>query len=186
EAVVTRAGGGSGTEPADAWSLSHPYGWRARLGLIVPPTNTVNEAEWRIMAPEGVTIHSARMPLHTETDSDAGQAALYHDLGRARAGGRDGGGARRGPARARRAPDLPRHALSRSSHRPRARLLRPVPDRHRDGTRPRLRRHRPRRLSQHRPAADGGGLSTGQVGGPAGGGRDRHQLHGFRHARRHP
>src|SRR5690606_32966375 len=62
EAVVTRAGGGSGTEPADAWSLSHPYGWRARLGLIVPPTNTVNEAEWRIMAPEGVTIHSARMP----------------------------------------------------------------------------------------------------------------------------
>ena len=29
-----------------------PYGWRARLGLIVPTTNTVNEAEWARMAPE--------------------------------------------------------------------------------------------------------------------------------------
>ncbi|HEX7005983.1 MAG TPA: aspartate/glutamate racemase family protein [Alphaproteobacteria bacterium] len=82
---MTAAGGSPGTEPANAWSLSHPYGWRARLGLIVPPTNTVNEAEWRIMAPEGVTIHSARMPLHTETDSDAGKAVLYDDLRRAAA-----------------------------------------------------------------------------------------------------
>lgn len=37
-----------------------PYGWRARLGLIVPATNTINEAEFWRMAPEGVTVHTAR------------------------------------------------------------------------------------------------------------------------------
>jgi len=56
------------------------YGPRARIGLIVPPTNTANEAEWHSMAPTGVSIHSARMPLHTDTKSDAGIAALYNDI----------------------------------------------------------------------------------------------------------
>jgi maleate isomerase len=69
----------------DAWALSHPYGWRARLGVIVPPTNTVNEAEWHRMAPEGVTVHSARMRLHADSDSEAGKAALYADLKQATA-----------------------------------------------------------------------------------------------------
>lgn len=58
------------------------YGARAKLGVIVPPTNTSNEAEWQIMAPPGVTVHSARMPLHTDTESDAGKAALYDDVRR--------------------------------------------------------------------------------------------------------
>lgn len=40
------------------------YSHRAKLGLITPPTNTVNEAEWARMVPEGVTVHSHRMPLH--------------------------------------------------------------------------------------------------------------------------
>jgi hypothetical protein len=44
------------------------YGWRARLGLIVPTTNTVNEAEWARMAPDGVTIHSARTRFHAAAD----------------------------------------------------------------------------------------------------------------------
>lgn len=56
------------------------YGSRARIGLIVPPTNTANEAEWHSMSPERVSIHSARMPLHTDTKSDAGKAALYNDI----------------------------------------------------------------------------------------------------------
>jgi maleate cis-trans isomerase len=60
-----------------------PYGWRAKLGLIVPPTNTVNEAEWARMAPEGVTLHVTRMALHTDTDSAAGKRALREDLRRA-------------------------------------------------------------------------------------------------------
>jgi maleate isomerase/arylmalonate decarboxylase len=60
-----------------------PYGWRAKLGLIVPPTNTVNEAEWARMVPEGVTVHVTRMPLHADTSSDAGRAALYADIRKA-------------------------------------------------------------------------------------------------------
>lgn len=52
------------------------YSPRARLGLIVPPTNTVNEAEWARMMPEGVTLHTHRMRLHPAED----QAALMADL----------------------------------------------------------------------------------------------------------
>nr|WP_176461446.1 aspartate/glutamate racemase family protein [Bordetella genomosp. 1] len=37
-----------------------PYAWRAKIGLIVPSTNTVNEPEFYRMAPDGVTIHSGR------------------------------------------------------------------------------------------------------------------------------
>jgi len=50
------------------------------LGLIVPVTNTVNEAEWHQHTPRGVTVHSARMPLHADVDSEAGRAALFADL----------------------------------------------------------------------------------------------------------
>jgi len=56
------------------------YGWRAKMGVIVPPTNTVNEAEWQLMAPHGVTVHAARMALHTDSDSAAGKRALYKDV----------------------------------------------------------------------------------------------------------
>lgn len=56
------------------------YGTRAKIGVIVPPTNTVNEAEWQQLLPTKVTLHSARMPLHTDTTSDAGRAALYRDI----------------------------------------------------------------------------------------------------------
>ncbi|KAA3511636.1 maleate cis-trans isomerase family protein [Agrobacterium rosae] len=56
------------------------YSYRAKLGLITPPTNTVNEAEWARMMPEGVTFHTHRMPLHADTKSESGKAALMHDL----------------------------------------------------------------------------------------------------------
>lgn len=37
------------------------YGWRGRIGLLVPSINTTMETEfWRI-APEGVSVHSARI-----------------------------------------------------------------------------------------------------------------------------
>jgi len=37
------------------------YGWRGRMGLLVPSINTTMETEfWRI-APEGVSVHSARI-----------------------------------------------------------------------------------------------------------------------------
>jgi maleate isomerase/arylmalonate decarboxylase len=56
------------------------YGPRARLGLIVPPTNTVNEAEWARMMPDGVTFHTHRMALHADTASADGRARLMADL----------------------------------------------------------------------------------------------------------
>ena len=37
------------------------YGWRARLGVIVSPPNTVCEREMAQLAPEGVSVHAARM-----------------------------------------------------------------------------------------------------------------------------
>ncbi|KPQ05543.1 MAG: maleate isomerase [Rhodobacteraceae bacterium HLUCCA12] len=56
------------------------YGYRARLGLIVPPTNTVNESEWSRMMPEGVSFHTTRMRLHSDTTSPEGRAGLWDDL----------------------------------------------------------------------------------------------------------
>ena len=56
------------------------YGPRARLGLIVPPTNTVNEAEWHRMLPPGVTFHTHRMKLHTDSGTPEGAARLMADL----------------------------------------------------------------------------------------------------------
>jgi maleate isomerase len=47
-----------------------------RIGLIVPPTNTVNEVEWRRMAPRGMGFPLVRMPLHSGDDTHA----LYADL----------------------------------------------------------------------------------------------------------
>ena len=52
------------------------YATRARLGLIVPPTNTVNEQEWQRMMPEGVSFHTHRMRLHGPGE----QEALMRDL----------------------------------------------------------------------------------------------------------
>lgn len=43
------------------------FGWRARLGLIVPSTNSVNEPDFYRNLPEGVEIHTARMKLDEES-----------------------------------------------------------------------------------------------------------------------
>ena len=61
----------------------HPgstYGWRGRLGLIVPPTNTVNESEWARMMPDGVSFHTQRMALHEHALGDEALGRLHHDL----------------------------------------------------------------------------------------------------------
>lgn len=47
-----------------------PIGWRARIGVIAPPSNTVNEAEFARMAPDGVTFHFTRSPLHADPAAD--------------------------------------------------------------------------------------------------------------------
>jgi len=65
---------------ANKFSSATSYGRRAKLGLIVLPTNTVNEAEWQQMVPEGVTLHVTRMRLHEDISSEAGEKALYADI----------------------------------------------------------------------------------------------------------
>lgn len=44
-----------------ALSLYSAYGWRGRIGLVSPSTNTTLEPEFWRMAPEGVSIHTARV-----------------------------------------------------------------------------------------------------------------------------
>ena len=39
------------------------YGWRGRIGLLVPSINTTIEPEFWRLAPEGVSVHSARMDV---------------------------------------------------------------------------------------------------------------------------
>jgi len=39
------------------------YGWRGRIGIIIPATNATFEPECYRIAPEGVSFHFARMPL---------------------------------------------------------------------------------------------------------------------------
>lgn len=39
------------------------YGWRARIGIIIPSSNTTMEAEFSAYAPEGVSIHTSRLLL---------------------------------------------------------------------------------------------------------------------------
>ena len=56
------------------------YSWRAKLGLIVPPTNTVNEAEWSRVVPDGVTHHTVRMPIHLNHGTPEGRRALAADI----------------------------------------------------------------------------------------------------------
>lgn len=68
--------------PPDRLSRPTVYGRRAKLGVIVPTTNTANEAEWNMVAPADVSIHAARMPLHEDTSTEEGERALYRDVRR--------------------------------------------------------------------------------------------------------
>jgi maleate cis-trans isomerase len=62
------------TEPRHA----RPYGARGRIGLIVPSPNTVCETEMRMLAPEGVTVHTARLLYRPEDGSGALAAMDAH------------------------------------------------------------------------------------------------------------
>ena len=37
------------------------YGWRARIGLLVPSINTTMETEMWSLVPENVSVHTARI-----------------------------------------------------------------------------------------------------------------------------
>lgn len=42
------------------------YGWRARIGLLVPSTNTTMEVDFHRLAPDGVSVHTARLKTQKE------------------------------------------------------------------------------------------------------------------------
>lgn len=46
------------------------YGWRARLGLIVPSLNTTAEPEFAAPLPTGVSVHAARLRLDAGTSEE--------------------------------------------------------------------------------------------------------------------
>lgn len=58
------------------------YGWAAKLGLIVPTTNTVNEGEWQALLAqiEGVSLHVTRMPLHLNLSEQTSPGLLHNGL----------------------------------------------------------------------------------------------------------
>lgn len=47
-----------------------PAGWRARIGVIVPPSNTTNETEFNRMKPDGISFHFTRSPIHRDPAAD--------------------------------------------------------------------------------------------------------------------
>jgi maleate isomerase len=46
------------------------YGWRTRLGLLVPSSNTTNEPEFNRVLPDGASLHTARLPLEDVNAGD--------------------------------------------------------------------------------------------------------------------
>lgn len=46
------------------------YGWKGRIGLIIPTRNTTMEPEFYQMSPKGVSVHATRMLLEKTTVSD--------------------------------------------------------------------------------------------------------------------
>ncbi len=56
-----------------AISRYSPYGWRGRIGLIVPSTNTINEPEFARLTPRGVAVHTARATLLGSMTQDSYQ-----------------------------------------------------------------------------------------------------------------
>jgi hypothetical protein len=57
------------------------YGWRARIGLLIPSVNTTMEPEFNRMAPEGVSVHAMRLGLSGFTPEDL--IAMGKEAGRA-------------------------------------------------------------------------------------------------------
>lgn len=46
------------------------YGWRCRIGLIIPSSNTTMESEFSKFTPEGFSIHASRLPLKKVTERE--------------------------------------------------------------------------------------------------------------------
>ncbi|MCL3819383.1 maleate cis-trans isomerase family protein [Aeromicrobium wangtongii] len=53
------------------------YGWRGKIGLLVPSLNTTMEHDFHRLAPEGVSVHVTRVPTEAE-----GTIEALEDMGR--------------------------------------------------------------------------------------------------------
>ena len=51
-------------------------GWRARLGVLVPPGNPTAEPELYRMAPAGVSFHFARLAPGEDTGDPGGASGM--------------------------------------------------------------------------------------------------------------
>lgn len=51
------------------------HGWRARVGLLVPSSNTTNEPEFGRVLPEGASLHTGRLPLEDVNADDLAEMA---------------------------------------------------------------------------------------------------------------
>ena len=65
---------------------SDNWGWKARFGLFIVGVEAVPEAEWWAMAPEGVSVHAARVsdstPWAAWTDDSRTEVSLKPDTAR--------------------------------------------------------------------------------------------------------
>lgn len=52
----------------------------ARIGLIVPPSNTVNEREFAAFPTAGASFHTTRMPLHLDSSPPDYRDRVFADL----------------------------------------------------------------------------------------------------------
>ncbi len=59
------------------------YGGRARLGLIVPPSNSTNEAEFWERVPADISVVTVRMDLHLPDSSPDFEEVMCRDLDKA-------------------------------------------------------------------------------------------------------
>jgi maleate isomerase len=50
------------------------WGWRARIGVLTPHGDIGPEAEFRAMAPEGVSFHAPRVPAETTSRPRSGHS----------------------------------------------------------------------------------------------------------------
>jgi maleate cis-trans isomerase len=61
--IVPDSAGAYGDQRRGACYATSVYGWRARVGLIVPSVNSCTEPQFRMMAPDGVAFYATRLAL---------------------------------------------------------------------------------------------------------------------------
>ena len=54
----------------DSSAVAPRYGWRARLGMLLPSGNAAAEAQFTAMLPDGVSLHTTRLKLTGSSDAE--------------------------------------------------------------------------------------------------------------------